>query len=118
MSVGASGQKSVGVETSNVGFEIEWEALLFPEEVYALKDVYGLSDVQMLSLSSTGTFVAAVSPKAKDKVETVLRQNGVEVRLLGSFTKDLHRVLIKNGEELLFPEEANDPYASFFSKNS
>lgn len=105
-------------EASNVGFKIEWEQLLFPEEVYALKAVYGLSDVQMLSLSSTGTFVAAVSPEAKEKVETVLRQNGVDVRFLGAFTKDLNRVLAKNGDDLLFPQEADDPYASFLSENT
>ena len=103
-------------EASNVGFKVEWDQLLFPEEVYVLKDVYGLSDVQMLSLSSTGTIVAAVSPEAKDKVETVLRQSDVEVRFLGAFTKDLHRVLVKNGEETLFPQEADDPYVTFLSE--
>ena len=67
-------------------------------------------------MSSTGTFLAAVSPDARDKVETALRQNGVEARLLGSFTKDLRRVLVKKEEERLFPKDVNDPYARFISK--
>ncbi len=100
-------------EASNVGFKVDWEKFLFCEEVQVLRETYQLSDTQVLSMSSTGTFLAAVSPDARDKVETVLRQNGVEARLLGSFTKDLCRVLVKNGEERLFPRDTDDPYARF-----
>lgn len=102
-------------EASNVGFMVEWEQLLFHEEVHTLREAYSLSDVQMLSMSSTGTILAAVSPEARDKVEAVLRKNSVEARFLGSFTKNLRRVLIKNGEETSFPREADDPYARFLS---
>ena len=102
-------------EASSVGFYVEWENILFAKEVHVLREVYHLSVAQVLSLSSTGTILAAVSPEAKDNVENVLRQNGVEVRFLGSFTKDLHRILVKNGEETMFPIEADDPYARFFS---
>ncbi len=103
-------------EASNVGFNVDWEKFLFPEEVQVLREAYRLSDEQVLSMSSTGTFLVAVSPDARDKVETLLRQNGVEARLLGSFTKDLRRVLVKNGKERLFPEEADDSYARFLSE--
>jgi hydrogenase expression/formation protein HypE len=102
-------------EASDVGFKVWWENLLIPEEVHMLREAYQLSDAQLLSMSSTGTFLAAVSPEARDKVEAVLSQNGVEVRFLGSFTKDPSRVLVKNGEETVFPREADDPYAIFFS---
>jgi hydrogenase maturation factor len=103
-------------EASKVGFKVDWKKFLFCEEVQVLRETYQLSDTQVLSMSSTGTFLAAVSPDARDKVETVLRQNGVEARLLGSFTKDLRRVLVKNGEEKLFPRDADDPYARFLSE--
>jgi len=102
-------------EASSVGFKVEWENILFAKDVHVLREVYHLSDAQVLSMSSTGTIIAAVSPEAKDKVKNFLRQNGLEVRFIGYFTKDLYRILIKNGEKTMFPKEADDPYAIFFS---
>ena len=101
-------------EASSVGFKVNWDQLLFPEEVDILRNVYDLSELQMLSLSSTGTFVAAVSPESRVEVETILLQNGIEVRFLGSFTKELKRVIVKQKDETLFPREANDPYEKLF----
>ena len=49
-------------------------------------------------------------------LRAVLRQNGVVAKFLGSFSKELRRVLVKNGEERLFPREADDPYARFLSE--
>ena len=103
-------------EASSVGFKVEWEKILVPEEVHVLREVYQLSDAQVLSISSTGTILAAVSPEAKDKVEKGLYQNNVEARFLGSFTKDMRRILVKNGEETSFPKEADDPYARILSE--
>ena len=103
-------------EASNVGFNVEWEKILVPKEVNVLREVYQLSDTQVLSISSSGTILAAVSPEARDKVETVLRQNKVVARFLGSFTKDMRRILVKNGEETSFPREADDPYTRILSE--
>jgi len=105
-------------EASGVGFNVAWEKLLVPEEVHVLREFYQLSDVEVLSMSSTGTVLAAVSPEARDKVENVLLQNGIEAKFLGSFTKEMRRVLVKNGEETVFPREADDPYARLFQRNS
>jgi hydrogenase expression/formation protein HypE len=102
-------------EASDVGFKLGWENLLIPEEVHLLREAYQLSDTQVLSMSSTGTFLAAVCPEARDKVEAVLRQNCVDVRFLGSFTKNRSRLLVKNGKETVFPRDADDPYARFLS---
>jgi hydrogenase expression/formation protein HypE len=102
-------------EASNVGFRVEWKQILFHEEAHTLREAYSLSDTQTLSMSSTGTILAAVSHEARDKVESVMRRNGVDVRFLGSFTKSLRRILVKNGEEKQFPREADDPYARFVS---
>ena len=102
-------------DASSVGFKVEWENILIAKEVHILREVYRSSDAQVLSLSSTGTILATVSPKAKDNVEAVLRQNGVDVRFLGYFTKNLHCILVKNGKETMFPIDADDPYARFFS---
>ncbi len=102
-------------EASGVGFRVEWEKILFTEEVKDLRAFYRLSDKQVLSMSSTGTFVAAVSPEDRNRVETVLRQNSIEARFIGSFTEDMERVLVKSGEEAMFPRTADDPYAKVMS---
>jgi hydrogenase maturation factor len=101
---------------SGVGFKVEWEKLLVPEEVQVLRDAYCLSDMQLLAMSSAGTILAAVSPEARDEVEGVLRRSGVEASFLGSFTKSTGRVLVKGGEDALFPRWADDPYAMLFSE--
>jgi len=102
-------------EASKVGFKIELERIPIAEEVHVLQECFQLSNEQVLSMSSTGAVLAAVGPEAKSKVEEVLRQNEVEGRLLGSFTKNKHRILVKNGEETLFPEKADDPYERILS---
>jgi hydrogenase maturation factor len=102
-------------EAANVGFKVEWQKLWFTEEIRDLRTFYRLSDEEVLSMSSTGTFVAAVSPEDKDRVETVLRQNNIESRFIGSFTEDMKRVLVKSGKELTFPVKADDPYIKIVS---
>jgi hydrogenase maturation factor len=103
-------------EAAGVGFKVEWKKLPIPKEVQILRDQYRLSDMQVLSISSTGTILAAVSPEAKDEVEKILRQNSVEANVIGFFTKDLRRLLVKNGKEKPFPKEADDPYTRLLSQ--
>jgi hydrogenase maturation factor len=97
-------------EVSAVGFAVDWDKLLIPKEVNALRDAFGLSDTQVLSMSSTGTILAAVSPEARREVERAARRLGVEARFLGSFTKSKSRILVKNNKERAFPREADDAY--------
>lgn len=102
-------------EASKVGFRMEFEKIHFPDEVYTLQKFFRLSDEQTLSMSSTGTILAAVSPEAREEVEEALRRSNVEARFLGVFTKTKRRVLIRNGRETLFPEVADDPYDRILS---
>ena len=102
-------------DASDVGFTVEAEKFLIPEEVHTLREAYRLSDRQMLSMSSTGTILAAVSSEEKNNVKNILRQNRVEAKFLGSFTKDRHRIFVKNGEKTVFPEEPDDPYTRILS---
>jgi hydrogenase maturation factor len=102
-------------EASKVGFKIEMEKIRIPKEVYTLQKFFHISEDQILSMSSTGSMLAAVSPEAKDKVEKVLRKNNVEASFLGAFTKNMSRILIKNGKETPFPERADDPYERILS---
>lgn len=102
-------------EASNIGFKVKWKDLLVPEEVYILKDVYKLSDAQVLSMSSTGTILVAVSPTAVNNVVAVLRRNGIKGKVWGFFEERLSRVLVKDGKNKPFPRVADDPYARLFS---
>jgi len=102
-------------EASKVGFRVDWNRFLFPEPVQILKDTYLLSDSQLLSTSSTGTFLVAVAPGPKANVETVLQQNGVDAQFVGVFIKDLGRVFVKDKKETIFSSQAEDPYARILS---
>jgi hydrogenase expression/formation protein HypE len=101
---------------SKVGFQARFEKIPMLKEVQTLRERFRLSNEQLLSMSSTGTILAAVSPKDADKVEMKLRQNNVEATFLGVFTKDAHRTLLMKGKETPFPEEADDPYARILSR--
>jgi hydrogenase maturation factor len=102
-------------EASNTGFKLESDKIPIADEVHALKKHFRLSDNQVLSMSSTGTILAAVNPEAKIKVETTLRQNGIEASIIGVFTKNKRRILMRDDQETLFPREADDPYARILS---
>lgn len=101
-------------EASNVGFVVDYKKLLVQKEVQILKDFYGLSDTQTLSMSSTGTILAAISPESKSKVETFMNQKKVDVRFLGNFTGEPSRFLIKNKKKQEFPSTTDDPYERLF----
>jgi hydrogenase maturation factor len=105
-------------EASGVGFKIEFEKIPINEEAQILGRCFNLSDEQLLSMSSTGTILAAVNSDARDKVEEELRKNGIEASFLGTFTKDKHCILVKNGKELSFPHKAEDSYEKIMAGKS
>ncbi len=100
---------------SKVGFRVDWEKIPVTQEVYKLKEHFKLTDDQVLSLSSTGTILAAVVPQAREKVKTVLEKIGLSACFLGEFTADKKRMLIKKDKEVQFPQFADDPYTQILS---
>jgi len=102
-------------QASKLGFKIGFERIRIPKEVCILRKHFRLSDEQVLSISSTGTIIAAVSPKAKERVQKILRQNNIEAGFLGVFTRETRYVMEKNRKETLFPRKADDPYAIILS---
>jgi hydrogenase maturation factor len=102
-------------EASQMGFKIEWERTSISQDAQTLREWFKFPEEQLLSMSSTGTIVAAISPEAKDKVAEVLRKNNVEAGFLGVFTKDKRRILMKKGKETSFPKKADDPYERILS---
>jgi len=102
-------------ETSKSGFKIELEKIQVLNEVYKLQECFRLTDEEVLSMSSTGTILAAVSPQVTERVKEVLRQNNIEASFLGVFTKNMRRILLKKGKETSFPKKADDPYERILS---
>jgi hydrogenase maturation factor len=97
-------------EASGVGFRVELEKIPINHEAQTLQETLALSDQQMLSISSTGTIIAAVDPQTKDKVKKTLLRNGLSASFLGAFTESKDRVLVKNRKDVSFPQVADDPY--------
>jgi hydrogenase expression/formation protein HypE len=104
-------------EASNVGFRIDWEKIPVCREALALQRHFKLTDEQLLSMSSTGTILAAVEAHAEEKVKATLSRNGISAWFLGQFTESKERILVKKEKELEFPPVANDPYAMILSAN-
>jgi hydrogenase maturation factor len=102
-------------DASNLGFRVEYEKMPITEEIHALQGHFSLSDLQVLSASSTGTILAAVDPKDKDEIKQKLLEKGVEACYVGYLTKDQKRVLTKDAKNTSFPKNADDPYAKILS---
>lgn len=102
-------------EASKVGFKVNFEKIPIKSDVKTLCELFKLSDEQMLSMSSTGTILAAVSPPAKDKIREELQKKNIEASFLGVFTKKTRRILIKDAKEMPFPKKADDPYGRILS---
>jgi hydrogenase maturation factor len=102
-------------EASNVGFRIDWDATPFCSQAQILQKSFGLSDVQLLAMSSTGTILAAVAPDAKEKVKQVISQNGFQYGFIGEFTEHKDKILVKGKTETVFPKSAEDPYTRILS---
>jgi hydrogenase maturation factor len=102
-------------EASNVGFKVDAENIPIPREAYLLQKQFNLSYEELLSMSSTGTILAAIEPTKKDKILKISHKNGIDSKILGIFTKNTQHVLLKNGKERLFPQKAYDPYERILS---
>lgn len=102
-------------EASKVGFRIDFKRIPICKEVKTLSKHFQLSEKQLLSMSSTGTILASVSPKAKQKTEIATHRSKIQANVLGIFTKDPHRILLRDRKEVLFPEDADDPYERILS---
>ncbi|MDR1993807.1 MAG: hypothetical protein LBQ98_10035 [Nitrososphaerota archaeon] len=101
-------------KASKTGFRVDQKKLIIPKEAYLLQNHLALSDRQLLSFSSTGTILAAVAPKAKQKVTETLQQIGLTATFIGEFTNK-RRIIIQNNTETVFPNQADDPYTTIMA---
>jgi hydrogenase expression/formation protein HypE len=100
---------------SKIGFKVDWEKIPVTTEAYALKEHFKLTDDQILAMSSTGTVLAAVKPSAQEKVKATLEASGLSAFLLGNFTENKERVIIRKGKQGPFAQVAEDPYTRILS---
>jgi hydrogenase expression/formation protein HypE len=96
---------------SGVGFLLNYRNLYLLSELKRLAKHFGLSRDQLLSMSSTGTLLAAISPKHRERILKMLASKGVHPRVVGGFTKSKQRIIRYNGRETGFPVDFDDPYA-------
>lgn len=102
-------------EASRRGFKIEFEKLPISSEMKILVEHFRLSEDQLLSMSSTGTLIAAIDPRKASKAEALLHMIGVPFSLIGVFTKRRGCEIIKDGVNKAFPKVADDPYERILS---
>jgi hydrogenase maturation factor len=102
-------------DASHLGFSVEVAKLPFTPETQQLSQYFRLSQVQKLSMSSTGTLLAAIAPQQTAKAIHVLKSAGLQPQVIGQFKKDINtRVLSTEKRETPFPHQSNDPYALLF----
>ncbi len=98
-------------DASQLGFLIDLAKLPITSETKKLADHFHLTLAQTLSMSSTGTLLAAISPKEKDKTVKALSKRGLDAEIVGIFSKSKKRLMNLNGKHVRFPKKARDPYA-------
>lgn len=98
-------------ESSGLGFTLDFDKLPISGEVQVLQKRYCLTQRELLSMSSAGTLLAAVSSRTVSHVLAELRKNFVDASLIGYFTESQQRVVKSRGEKTGFPIDAEDPYA-------
>ena len=65
---------------------------------------------QILSISSTGTLLAAIVPEHGKQILRKLDRLDIGSQIVGVFTENKKRLLRYKGREIKFPEASDDPY--------
>ncbi len=105
-------------EASKVGIKVDWHKIPVTPEVMELQGYFMLNDTQVLSMSSTGTILGAVDPQSKENVTLALEKFGLSAYLIGEFTENRERILVRGGVEEAFPVQSDDPYTAMMAAAS
>ncbi len=103
---------------SQVGLRVEWEKIPISEEARVLQKHFGLTDAQLLAMSSTGTILGAATLESKEKIASELKKHRLTAYFIGEFTENKQKVLVKDGVEESFPSVADDPYTMMLASTS
>jgi hydrogenase expression/formation protein HypE len=102
-------------DAADRGFIVESAQLPFTLETQRLTHYFQFSQTQKLSMSSTGTLIAAIAPQFTTKAIHDLTIAGLQPHVVGQFTDDTDtRVLLTEKGETPFPRYSEDPYALLF----
>ena len=96
---------------SGLGFVLDYQSLYLLLELKILAEHFELSREQILSISSTGTLLAAIPPEHEERILKMLALRGITARIVGTFTEDKKRIVRYNGRETRFPGSFDDPYS-------
>ena len=96
-------------EASNMGFSLDFTRIAIPREIHALVQQFQLSMDELMSISSTGTLIAALEPSAEQRALRRLSALKVPARIIGTFSKGKCRIKDHFGERA-FPGKARDPF--------
>jgi hydrogenase maturation factor len=97
-------------EASKVGFSLDFTTLAVPIEVGTLARHFQLSMDELMSISSTGTLVAALDPRAEREVLRRLSELKISSRVVGTFSQDRQRTIENHFVEKPFPDRPRDPF--------
>ena len=97
-------------EASNAGFSLDFTRIAIPMEIHALVRQFRLSVGELMSMSSTGTLIAALEPSAEQRVLRRLSELKVPARIVGTFSESKRRTVKDHMGERPFPGEARDPF--------
>jgi hydrogenase expression/formation protein HypE len=100
---------------SKLGLLVEWEKIPLEPEIELIKKYFTLSDKQILSMSSTGAIIAAVTPESKSNAIAALKSLGLNAYFIGKFTENQERKIVKEKRAKVFPKRAIDPYTLIVS---
>lgn len=98
-------------DASQLGFTLNYAKLPIPKELQTLAKYFKLSRKQIMSTSSTGTLLAAVSPEKENKIIRTLSRRKITAKTVGFFTKNKARTIEHYGKREKFPAEPDDPYS-------
>jgi hydrogenase expression/formation protein HypE len=100
---------------SGVGFALDYASLYLLPELRRLAEHFELSKGRILSMSSTGTLLAAVRPENGERVVKMLARKGVAARIVGVFTRRKRQIIRCGDRETTFPQRSDDPYGDIIS---
>jgi len=98
-------------QASRKGFLVDFTKILIPGQIHALARQFQLSVDELISMSSTGTLIAAVDQGRERAILRRLSQLNVPARLVGTFTKSKRRTLRHGLRERPFPTKAHDLFS-------
>lgn len=97
-------------EASKRGFSVDFTKILVPSEIHILTRQFQLSVDEVMSMSSTGTLIAAVEPGTERRILCRLSELDVPARVVGTFSASKSRRVKDHLGERRFPNRARDPF--------